>query len=221
MKLQVDSPVISAGIKIANLLILNFYFLVGCLPIVTIGTSCIAAFTVTLKMSEDRESPGMTAQFWSAWIHNLKHGIPLTLILAVGIYSVWMDFQLFNKLENNPMGFLILALVMIFLLLLHFIYVFPLEARYENKLLTALANSRKICVRFFLRTLGLVGILIIQVLLFTQVAPVLRYIGVFCGPILMIYTTSQIIMPIFRRLDQDSTAHDGFSAAARRDWGGE
>ena len=220
MKLQIDSPIITTGIKLTNLLILNFYWLLGCLPLVTIGTSTIAAFTVTLKMVEDREEPGMTVQFWSAYIHNLKHGIPLTLILAAAVYSIWLDFQMFNKLENNPMGFLILGFVVIFLLLAHYLYVFPLEARYENKLLTALSNSRKICIRFFVRTLGLVGILVIQVLLFTQVAPVITYIGIFCGPILMIYTTSQIIMPIFRKLDQDNTAHDGFHVGGR-DWGGE
>lgn len=220
MKLQIDSPIITTGIKLTNLLILNFYWLLGCLPLVTIGTSTIAAFTVTLKMVEDREEPGMTVQFWSAYIHNLKHGIPLTLILAAAVYSIWLDFQMFNKLENNPMGFLILGLVVIFLLLAHYLYVFPLEARYENKLLTALSNSRKICIRFFVRTLGLVGILVIQVLLFTQVAPVITYIGIFCDPILMIYTTSQIIMPIFRKLDQDNTAHDGFHVGGR-DWGGE
>lgn len=220
MKLQIDSPIITTGIKLTNLLILNFYWLLGCLPLVTIGTSTIAAFTVTLKMVEDREEPGMTVQFWSAYIHNLKHGIPLTLILAAAVYSIWLDFQMFNKLENNPMGFLILGLVVIFLLLAHYLYVFPLEARYENKLLTALSNSRKICIRFFVRTLGLVGILVIQVLLFTQVAPVITYIGIFCGPILMIYTTSQIIMPIFRKLDQDNTAHDGFHVGGH-DWGGE
>lgn len=181
MKLQIDSPIITTGIKLTNLLILNFYWLLGCLPLVTIGTSTIAAFTVTLKMVEDREEPGMTVQFWSAYIHNLKHGIPLTLILAAAVYSIWLDFQMFNKLENNPMGFLILGLVVIFLLLAHYLYVFPLEARYENKLLTALSNSRKICIRFFVRTLGLVGILVIQVLLFTQVAPVITYIGIFAA----------------------------------------
>lgn len=215
MKLRVDSPIITTGIKISNLLILNLYWVIGCLPIVTIGTSTIAAFTVTLKMSEDREGPGMTAQFWSAYIHNLKHGIPLTLLFAAAVYSVWLDFQLFDKLENNPIGFLILAIVVIALLAVHYLYVFALEARYENRLLASLSNSRKICVRFFVRTLGLAGILFLQFLLFTRVAPVLTYIGVFCAPILMIYTTSQIAMPIFRKLETDSTAHDGFSITGR------
>ena len=31
----------------------------------------------------------------------------------------------------------------------------------------------------------------------------------------MIYTVSQISMPIFRRLEADNTAHDGFSIGGR------
>ena len=105
MKLQIDSPIITSGIKLTNLLILNFYWLLGCLPLVTIGTSTIAAFTVTLKMVEDREEPGMTVQFWSAYIHNLKHGIPLTLILAAAVYSIWLDFQMSTSWRTIPWAF--------------------------------------------------------------------------------------------------------------------
>lgn len=211
MNLKIDSPIIEHGTKIVNLLILNFYWIVGCLPVVTAGASTIAAFTVTLKMTEERESMSMTRQFWSAWVKNLRHGIPLTLILAVLGYSLWMDFQLFNKLENNPVVFLLLGIALIVLIALHFLYVFPLEARYENSLWASLTNSRKIFVRFFLRSLSLIGILAVQYLLFFYVAPVVTYIGIFCGPILAIYTTSQIIMPIFRKLEADSSAHDGFT----------
>lgn len=41
MKYRIDSPFVTIGIKIANLLILNFYWLLGCLPLVTIGLSLI------------------------------------------------------------------------------------------------------------------------------------------------------------------------------------
>lgn len=88
MKLRVDSPFIQAGIKLTNLLILNLFWVIGCIPLVTIGASTIAAFTVTLKMSEDREGQSMTTQFWSAYVRNLKHGVPLSLILLAGVYSI-------------------------------------------------------------------------------------------------------------------------------------
>ena len=210
MKFRIDSPFVTVGMKIANLLILNFYWLLGCLPVITIGASTIAAFTVTLKVVEDCEGVSMTSQFWSAYIHNLKHGIPLTLIGGIVLYSVWIDWQMFEKLDGNPVGFLLLAIVAAALLLAHYLYIFPLEARYENKLSVALVNSRRICIRFFLRTLSLAGILLVQAFLFNLNA-VMMYIGVFCAPILAIYTTSQIVMPIFHKIESDSKASDGFA----------
>lgn len=211
MNLRVDSPIIQTGIRLVDLLILNLLWIVGCLPVITAGASTIAAFTVTLKMVEQRESSGVFAAFWTAYGKNLKHGIPLTLIFAVVVYGIWLDWQLFENLEGNTVGFLIVAILAVFFLLIHYIYVFPLEARYDNTLLRSLSNSRRIFMRFFVRTLGLIGILVIQILLFTQISYLLLYIGIFCLPVLMIYTTSQIIMPIFRRIEKDSSASDGFS----------
>lgn len=210
MKLRVDSPLIQAGIKVTNLLILNLFWIIGCIPVVTIGASTIAAFTVTLKMCEDREGQSMTTQFWSAYVHNLKHGIPLSLILLAGCYSIWIDWQIFDKVEGNPIIFLILPLLVILLLLLHFLYVFPLEARYDNSLWTSLSNARKIFIRYFGRTMGLVGILFLQFLLFTQVNTVLIFAGFFCLPVLMIYTVSQVAMPMFRKVEKTGGAVEKF-----------
>lgn len=209
MKLQVDSPIISIGIKVSDLLILDLFWVVGCLPLVTAGASTIAAYTVALKMVEDREGPGMTVQFWQAFVRNLKHGIPLTLIFGFGVYGVWIDHQCFDKLEGNPMIFLPLMFLAAVLMIAHGLFVFALEARYENTLLMGLINARKIFIRFFPRSLGLLGILFIQFLLFTRTAPVLRYAGFFVAPILMIYTTAQVAMPIFRKLEADGMASGG------------
>lgn len=201
MKLRIDSPIITMGIKLTNLAILNLYWIIGCLPIVTIGASTIAAYTLTLKMAEDGDDDGITAQFWKAFVGNLKHGVPLTLILLAGVWSIWLDWQLFDKLEGNPIGFLMIALVLVFLLVIHFLYVFPLEARYENRMLKNLSNAQVMFVRFFGRSAGLVGALFLQFLFFTQVNNALRLIGVFCMPILMIYTVSKTAMPLFRAIE--------------------
>lgn len=202
MKLTVDSPIIQKGIKLTNLLILNLFWVIGCIPLVTIGASTIAAFTVTLKMTEDRDELGVTRAFWTAYVQNLKHGIPLTLILLAGVWSVWVNWQCFDKLEGNPVMFLIAAVLLVLLLVVHFLFIFPLEARYRNGLFPALTNARNLFIRYIGRALGLVGMLFLQFLLFTQVNAVLIYIGFFCLPILMIYTASQVAMPIFRKVEQ-------------------
>ncbi len=218
MKLTVDSPFIQAGIKATNLLIVNFWLVVGCLPVVTAGASVTAAFTVLLKMSEDREDTGITRAFWRAWVANLKHGVASTVILAACGYSVWMSWQLFEKLPDNPVGFLILAFLVAILAFTHFVYVFPLEARYENSLVQQMRNSRLICIRFFGKTMLLMGILGVQVLLFGFTAPVLTYAGLFFAPALAVYTASQVAMPIFRSLEGDSKASDGITVSSERDW---
>lgn len=218
MKITIESPFIQAGMKATNLLIVNFWLVVGCLPVVTAGASVTAAFTVLLKMSEDREDVGITRAFWKAWVANLKHGIAVTLILAACAYSVWMSWQLFEKLPDNPVGFLIVAFLVAILAFMHLVYVFPLEARYENSLIQAMRNSRLICIRFFGKTMLLLGVLGIQVLLFGFTAPVLTYAGLFFAPALGVYTASQVIMPIFRELEGNSMADDGITITSERDW---
>ncbi len=213
MKLTVDSPVIQKGIKFTNLLLLNLFWIIGSIPLITVGSSTIAAFSVTLKIAEDREEPAIARQFWSAYLKNMKHGIPLSLMLAAVIYILWLYWQLFNNLENG-LGFLILGLLLVIFVIGHGLYICPIEARYQNSLFKNLNNARRITSRFFLKSLGLLVTLIVQVLLFTQISYVLLYIGIFCLPILMIYTTSKIVMPIFRQLEKDSKADDGFSPGA-------
>lgn len=202
MKLRIDSPFIQGGIKLTNLLLLDLYWVLGCLPIVTLGASTIAAFSVTLKMVEGREESGISRQFWGAYVKNLKRGVLYTLLLLLTVYAVWINWQCFEKLEGNPIGFLILAFLGVLLLLVHSLFLFPLEARYQNGFFTTLATARNIFIRYIGRALGLTGSLLLQFLFFTQVSPVLIYAGFFCLPILMIYTASKVAMPLFRKIEK-------------------
>ncbi len=202
--IRIDSPVMAAGTKLANLLILNLYWIIGCLPIITIGTSTIAAFSVTLKMTEDREGSSMTVQFWKAYVKNLKHGIPLSLILLAGCGSILMDVRMIEAHTGDTTGLLTAGIVLILLLLLHFIYVFPLEARYQNSLLAGLSNARGIFLFHLKRSLALTGILLAEFLLVTQLNTPMRTFSILFLPILMIYTISKAVMPLFRRLEENA-----------------
>lgn len=201
---RIDSPVISAGIKLTNLLILNLYWIIGCLPVITIGISTIAAFSVTLKMTEDREGVSMTVQFWKAYVKNLKHGILLSLILLAGCGSILLDVRMIEAHTGDTTGLLTAGIVLILLLLLHFIYVFPLEARYRNGLLAGLANARGIFIVHLKRSLALTGILLAEFLLVTQLNTPLRTFSILFLPILMIYTVSKAVMPVFRKLEEET-----------------
>ncbi len=211
MKINIESPWIQAGIKITNILILNFWFVIGCIPVLTIGTSIIAASSVCLKLVEDREESTITASFWKAWKANLGVGILYTAAGLALLWVIWMNWQIFDRFTSAPIVCLLAAILGGVLMVMHFLYAFLLEARYENKPFAAMLNSRKICVRFFVRTLGLAGALFVQYLLFYQTSALLSYIGLFCAPILMIYTICKVGMPILHQLEKDTMAHDGFA----------
>lgn len=200
--MRIDSPIITTGIKLTNLVILNFYWLLGCLPVVTIGVSTIAAYTVVLKMAEDRDEASMTAQFWRAYARNLKHGIPLSLILLAGCGSIWMDVKLIQEHTGDTTGLLTAGIILLVLLIIHFLYVFPLEARYQNKLLAGLANARGIFLYDLRRSLIVTAILLGEFVLVTQLNTPLRTFSVLFLPILMMYTVSKALLPTLQKLEE-------------------
>ncbi len=208
--MHIDSPILSFGTKVTNLLILNFYWIIGCLPLITFGTSTIAAFSVMLKMVEDREGTSMTIQFWKAYVNNLRHGIPLSMFLLAGTCSIWLDVRLIQEKDGSARGLLLAAVVMLLLLIVHFLYLFPLEARYCNTLIRNLSNARTIFLTNPGRSFGLTGILLMEFLLTTQTLLWLRASSWLFVPILMIYTVSKFAMPVFRELEdsKNEPAHD-------------
>lgn len=180
---------------------LNFLWLLFSLPIITIGASTVAAYSVTLKMVD--ESEGYVArQFVKAFKENWKQGIPMGLLGILALYVIYLDFELFNKLENNPMMFLIAGIVAAFIFGMAFIYAFPLSARYENTLLETLKNSARIATRYFVRTLLLVGVLAVEVFIGIFNTTTL-FFAILIGPACLMLTVSGFAVYCFRRIEQE------------------
>ena len=51
-----DSPIMQFLTRLTDLFILNFLFLICSIPIITIGASATALYSVTLKMAKNEES---------------------------------------------------------------------------------------------------------------------------------------------------------------------
>ena len=183
---------------------INMLWLLCSLPIVTIGAATIAAYDVTMKMVDDEEGY-VAKQFIQAFKANLKRGIPLGLLGLLSVYAVWLDFSLFNQLEDNPMVLLIAGIISLYIVVIAFIYAFPLQARYENTIPQTLKNSANISLRYFGRTLFLVIILLIEiVIIFWNVTTL--FVGILIGPACMIYTISGVSKYIFRQIEKEPGA---------------
>ncbi len=201
---NVDGPVYRTITRFWDLVKLSFFWFVCSLPVLTFGPATVAAFTICLKMTEDKEGY-IVKPFFAAFKKNLKGGIPLGLLFLGAMYSIYLDTQCFKAFEDMSVYFLIAGIIVGFVIYLSFVYAFALMARYENKVIATIKNSYNISVRYFLRTLLLLIVLAIElIIIFWNYYTII--IGVVIGPGLIIYTISTMAMRFFREIEKEPGA---------------
>lgn len=188
--------------RLWDMIQLNFFWLICSLPVVTIGASTIAAFSVTNRMIDETEGY-IYKEFFKAFKSNIKQGIPLGLLNLVCVYAVYLDFELFNKIDDNPVLFLIFGIAGCFVFTFCFIYAYALAARYENTLLSMIRNSFSISLKYFLRTMLLIIVLAVEIVIFIWNSLTV-WIGIFIGPSCIILTISGFAMYFFREIEKEN-----------------
>lgn len=201
---SVDSALYRFINKFLDVLKLNFMWILFSLPIVTIGASTVAAMSVALKMTDDEEGY-IGRQFVKAFKENWKQGTILWLITIVAVYAIYLDFQLFEAVEGNPIMFLIIGIVSIAIVIVALLYSYPLLARYENTLFNTIQNSIEISKKYFGKTLLLVLILAFEVLVF-QFNTTMLFFGIIIGPGIYIFTIAGMSKRIFQEIEKEPGA---------------
>lgn len=193
-----DSKLYKFMTKLTDLVKLNLMWLVFSLPLVTLGISTIAAYTVTLKMAEGQEGY-IARDFLKAFKENWKQGIVMSFITILCAWAVYLDFQLFHA--DGSWIFLVIGIVAAYIFIFSLLYAYPLLARYENTLLNTLKNSFRIGMKYFLRSLLLIFLAAfeIAVMIFNETTYILIVI---VGPAFVMLTVSSFAMIIFRDIEK-------------------
>lgn len=197
---SVDSPLYRFLSRVLDILKLNFLWILGSLPVFTIGASTTAAMSVALKLADDEEGYIAKSHF-EAYKANFKQGVPMGLIFLVAWYAVYLDFQLFGAVKNNPVILLIIGMVSVFLVIIAMIYSFPLLARYENTVVRTIQNSMDISRKYFGKTLILVILVAAEVLIF-QYNSTMIFLGILFGPGFIIYTVAAVSKRVFLQIER-------------------
>ena len=197
---SVDSKLYKFMSKLTDLFKLNFLWLVFSLPIVTLGISTTAAYTVALKMAEGQEGY-IGGEFLKAFKANWKQGLVMSFITIICVWAVYLDFQIFRAAEENSYVFLIVGIVAAYVLGFSLLYAYPLLARYENTILNTLKNSFRISMKYFLRSILLVLLIAFEIaIMFWNLATLILIVIV--GPAFVMLTVSSFAMIIFRELEK-------------------
>ncbi len=139
--LDMDSPVMRVLNRVADLLILNFLMIICCIPVITVGAAHTAMHYVLLKMVRDEEGY-LIRGFFKSFAANFKQATALWLImlLIIGVYiGDGLIFQYSSIQFPKPLMIAVVAIAI--LLLMTAVYVFPLQARFENTVKNTLKNA--------------------------------------------------------------------------------
>ncbi len=118
--------------KIFDVMLVSIYWLIGCIPIITIGASFSALYAaVTKSVRCDRDS--VTRQFWHAYKQNLVSSIPLTLIYVGVIFLMFLNIGILDARLRNLFGifFMVLYALVIVLFIIAACYAFPALSRFD------------------------------------------------------------------------------------------
>lgn len=185
-----------------EMMVLNLCWIVGCLPLITVGASNAAMYTVMGRRLR-AEGSGTVVPFFKAWWSNLKMGS--VFWVAQVFVTVSLGMILFLPLHGILKG---IAAVLLVLVTVIFSLVYPQLARFRNRWIAYLRN----CVILIAIRLGWV---LLNLLLFLTpvivflLAPVeflqLGFVWILFGFSLLFFLSAEVMQKILQPLEDLSS----------------
>lgn len=192
---SINSPLWNAVNKLLHFLWLSLLWALCCVPIITMGASTTALYSVCLKYAENEEGY-LTSSFFHAFKQNFKQATMIWIAFMVLGTVLGVDFITYFRSDRE--GALAFFLTMVFFsifaaFLLSGLFVFALQAKFNNTVFRTMLNSVLMAVRHWPSSLTMLfislGILLLGFLAFPPV--------LFFAPALISYSNSRLLVKIF------------------------
>ena len=183
-----------------EMVILNLCWIIGCLPVVTVGASNAALYTVMRRRVLEEESTRVIAPFFIAWWNNIKQGSLFWVVQLLMSCSLGSFFIL-------PMpGFMkVVAGSLLGLVTLVFSLIYPQVARFRNRWFAYVRNAI-ILVVLRLRFVLLNFVLVLSPVILFLLAPydflkfgVIWFLG---GVALIFFLSAKLMQKILQPLEE-------------------
>lgn len=171
--------------RVGDAMLLSILFVLFSVPVVTFGASCTAMYYTAMK--------GITGDGGYVWKYfiksfkeNFKQSTVMWLMFAVvfGILGVDVWFWM-AQWKTNHIGmakpFLFVSVVLLSLASIMFLYVFPLQAKFENAVKVQMRNAFLIGIKYFPTTVLLLLISVVAVWFFYYLPVVAVVVFVLIG----------------------------------------
>ncbi|KAB8133649.1 YesL family protein [Gracilibacillus oryzae] len=202
--LKMEGPVYHFLTRAVELTLLNLLFIVCSIPIITMGTSITALYSVTLKMVR-KEDSGIYREFLQAFKQNFRQSTAIWSLLLVAGIVLFMNYTLLGFYNGNFSLLIILSLFFFsFFYLLIGTMIFPYIARFKNTTKDAFKNVIKMAIAnpypIFLVLIFVIGPVI---LMFSSpfFFVLMLYINLFLGFSFVAYLNSFIIRNLYEKYE--------------------
>ena len=202
---NLDSPLMQALNKVADLMWLNILTLICCIPVITVGPALTALHYMALKMVRNEECY-IARDYFKSFKLNLRQGIVIWLIELVIVSLLIGDFLILQNSEvafGEPMRVILMVVAVLVLFLFTFVY--PVLAKFDNTVMRTLKNALFIGILQFPKTILMMILSVAPVvlfLLFPQITPI-----IFCfGMAAPAWLSAKMYSNFFKKLEDQITA---------------
>ena len=143
-----NSWLYKAGKAVGDVVIISLFFVLFCLPVVTIGVS-ISALYYTVYRKYTKKSDDISKDFFRAVRSNLKNGIIIHIIYS--LYSAIVGFNIYFALfgfrgVRLPEWYTLVSFIPLLPLIFSVPFLYPLVARFSNSVKETIKNSFTLCM---------------------------------------------------------------------------
>lgn len=204
---DIEGPLFTTLTRIADLFILNFLFILCCLPVFTIGAATSALYYVTMKMAADEDCYTVKGYF-KAFKENFKKSTIIWIIDAFVGASLFLDYKIirgdfgaiFNPQSRFTNVMFILFLLTSIIWIYVSLYVYPIQAKFENTVKNTIVNALYMSILNLPKTLLMLVITAFPwVIMYYVDRAIVFYIIVFS---VVAYMNSFIFVRIFRAYEK-------------------
>lgn len=195
---KIDGPFFKYGTILADVIILTFLWAICSCLIVTIGLSTTALFYVATKQTSNKEGY-ITSNFFRSIKENFLQGIISTIILLVAGFVIYVSIRFAAAVPNMREIILTLDYIAAFEVIIISVYIFPLMARFDMKLIELFKTAFFLANRHMVTTISCLILIVAIFLLCIFVNPVFIIAGVGAYA----YISSFMFMRIFKKYCPD------------------
>lgn len=200
---NLESKFVQFLATVFNLVILNLLWILTSLPIITVGASTTAMYSVAFKYADDTDD-AVIKPFFKAFVSNFKQSTLIWIpIFLLSLLLIIDGYYLLSNADAAATKYLwIPFLVVLAVLMVVTAHVFPQIARYNVNTRTALHNTLLMTFLHLFQTIGVVGLNAMPWILMIMLPELYAYTGIFWvmfGASAIAYFNARLLLKMYKK----------------------